>query len=215
MGTKNKSPGSQFNPKGVVQGTTLVCHDSGDPVDCVLDDDGVRRLAVDSLVTIDAQNITVEVNLDSTTDAVRVEDPDTGAHIRVETDGSINVNTEVDASSGDSISIGAHPNQIFDETADTITTAAFEEIYSYTSTADNTRIVLVECTVSTPSILQLKINGAIKRVLRTSPTERNIRFDFSEHRKLTNGQTLSVEAKVERLIKASYSSFTALEGYLE
>ena len=89
MGTK-RSAGTQHNPKGVTQGVTLVDPQSGHPIDTVEDSNGVKRLAVDGNFV--AQNVQAEVNLDSDEDEVAVEDPDTGAHIRVENDGSINAN---------------------------------------------------------------------------------------------------------------------------
>ncbi len=102
MGTK-RSAGTQFNPKGVTQGVTLVDPQSGQPIDTVEDSNGVKRLAVDGNFV--AQNVQAEVNLDSDEDEVAVEDPDTGAHIRVELDGSINANVEVDAADGDNIGL--------------------------------------------------------------------------------------------------------------
>jgi len=214
MSTKsNRSSGTQHTQRGVNQGNVLVDPVSGLPVSVTTDGTGKKRLAVDANIT--AQDIQVNVNLDANEDEVAVADPDTGAHIRVEPDGSINANTEIDANDGDNIAITGHPNQIFDEAADTITTAAFEEIYTYTSANLNTMIRSIECTVSTPATIRLKINGVIKKVLRTSPLERNIKFLFEDDRPLSTGQTVSVEAQVDRLIHASYDCFTSLEGYLK
>jgi len=104
MGTKsNRSSGTQFNPKGMTQGNTLVDPFTGLPIHVITDNAGIRRLAVDANIT--AQNITVDVNLDSDNDQVAVEDPDTGAHIKVELDGSINTNVNINAASGDNIAI--------------------------------------------------------------------------------------------------------------
>jgi len=103
MSTKNKSAGTQFTPKGVTQGTVLVDPVTGKPVSTVEDSNGVRRIAVDGNFV--AQNVQAQVNLDSDEDEVAVEDPDTGAHIRVEPDGSINANVEVDAADGDNIGL--------------------------------------------------------------------------------------------------------------
>lgn len=100
MGTK-KAPGTQFTPKGVVQGVSLVDTTSGQPVDVIEDDNGVRRLAVNT--TIVAQIPQLEVNLNANEDQVAIEDPDTEAHLRIENDGSINVNCEIDAADGDNI----------------------------------------------------------------------------------------------------------------
>lgn len=213
MGTKsNRSAGTQHTPRGITQGNILVCPHTGNPIDSVVDNEGVTRLAVDSSVTIDAP--TIEIDLDPTSDGVHIGDQVTGDLLVVNPDGSINVNTEVDASDGDSIAISAHPNQIFDEGGDTITTAIFEEIYSYTSVDNDTRIINVDVSLGTPSLVRLKINGVTKRELRSSPQQRNVEFVFKEHRPLNNGDVLTVEAKVGRLIQTSYSTFTSLEGYL-
>lgn len=104
MGTKsNRSSGTQHNPRGVTQGVTLVDPKTGNPIDTVVDTNGIKRLAVDANFV--AQNVQANVNLDSNEDEVAVEDPDTGAHIRVELDGSINANVEVDAGDGDNIGL--------------------------------------------------------------------------------------------------------------
>lgn len=104
MATKStKSSGTQHNARGATQGNTLVGPKSGLPIDEVVDSNGTRRLAVDANFV--AQNVQANVNLDSDEDEVAVEDPDTGAHIRVELDGSINVNSEIDAADGDNIAI--------------------------------------------------------------------------------------------------------------
>jgi len=100
MSTKgDRSSGTQHNPRGATQGNTLVDPNTGYPISVITDDQGVRRLAVDANLTV--KNANLEVNLDSADDQVAVEDPDTGAHIRVETNGSINVNVEMDAADGD------------------------------------------------------------------------------------------------------------------
>jgi hypothetical protein len=104
MATKsNRSSGSQINQRGVAQGNTLVDPVTGNPVSVITDNTGKKRLAVDANVSLD--NVTVNVDLNSTDDQVAVEDPNTGAHIRVETNGSINANVEVSAADGDSVAI--------------------------------------------------------------------------------------------------------------
>src|SRR3990172_10746288 len=157
MGTKStRSSGTQFNPKGVTQGNTLIDPNTGDPVSVITDVSGKRRLCVDANIT--AQTIQVNVDLDGTDgDTIAIVDPDSGNSLEINADGSINANTEVDAADGDNIAISAHPFQIFSEVSDSITTPSFEEIFSYTSSNNNTRIIAVECTVSTPSIIRLKI----------------------------------------------------------
>lgn len=214
MGTKNtRSPGSQFTGKGVVQGSSLVSPIDGLPVAVIVDTNGVHRLAVDADLTAD--NITVDIrDLNYKTDSITIGDANTNATLLVNSDGSIDVNSVSSAQSGDSIAISAHPNQIFDEASGTITTTSFTQIYTYTSTNDLTRITHVESTAETPSTFVLKINGIIKRTLRSSPMERNIDFKFEENRTLLNGDILTVEAQVDRLIYTSYATFTSLEGYL-
>lgn len=125
------------------------------------------------------------------------------------------IGVDIDAASGDNIAISAHPFQVFDQGSDTITTANFEEIYTYTSSDDKTFLINLDVTVSTQSVIRVKIDGDIIRERRISHSDRNTEFIFREPRPLTDGQVLTVEAKVERLIKASYTSFTSLEGYLD
>lgn len=76
---------------------------TGVSANIITDGAGVNRVAVDA--NFYAQNVQVSADLDSDEDAVAVEDPDTGAHIRVELDGSINTNTEIDATDGDNIGL--------------------------------------------------------------------------------------------------------------
>lgn len=106
MSTKgDRSSGTQHNPRGATQGNTLVDPNTGYPISVVTDVDGKRRLAVDASLSVD--NVNLNVDLNSDTDQVAVEDPDSGAHIKVNPDGSINVNVTVDAADGDSaLSVG-------------------------------------------------------------------------------------------------------------
>lgn len=114
---------------------------------------------------------------------------------------------------GEEVVVIGHANPIFAQEAYSITTANFEEIFSYTSVASTTRILTINCTASTPSVFQVMINGAQIQEKWSSPTERNVIFTFSEFRPLLFGEILSVEAKVERYIWPSYSSFTSMDGY--
>lgn len=213
MGTKStRSAGTQFTPKGVTQGNILVCPKTGNPIDSVVDGSGITRLAVDASLTV--SNVSVNVDVDYTEDSVHIGDPNTDNTLLINSDGSIDSNVEVDAADGDNIAVSAHPDQIFDENIDTITTSAFENIYTYVSSNNRTKIQVVEGYISTPSLVRLKIDGAIKKQFWTSPLERNFKFVFEEHRSLLSGVTLTVEAKVDRLIFSSYDTFTSLEGYL-
>lgn len=105
MGTKgSRSSGSQYNPKGVVQGTTLVDPNTGKPVDVITDGDGVRRLAVDA--TFNIGDIDVDTRpLDAATDNVAIKDPNTNATLKINPDGSVDTNVEIDAAGGDSVAV--------------------------------------------------------------------------------------------------------------
>src|SRR4030067_416706 len=107
MSTKsNKSSGTQHNPRGVTQGVTLVDSRTGNPIDTVEDSNGVKRLAVDANVTANISGI--EVSLDGTGsggDNVYLVDNVTGNKLKINPDGSIDTNIEVDAADGDNIAI--------------------------------------------------------------------------------------------------------------
>lgn len=105
MGTKGtRSSGTQYNPKGATQGNTLVDPKTGKPVDVITDGFGVRRLAVDTTVTIG--DITVDTRaLDATTDDVAIRDPVTDYALKINADGSIDSNVAIDSAGGDNIAI--------------------------------------------------------------------------------------------------------------
>lgn len=209
----DRSSGTVLTPRGVNQGIVLVDPNTGLPIDVIEDGAGIRRLAVDANIT--AQDVSISVDLDGTDgDTVAIVDPDTGDSLQVEPDGSINVNCALDAKDGDNTAVSSHPNQIFDESSDIITTAGYEEIFSYTSASNLTRVISIESRVSTPSTFRVKINGSIKREKDSSPMDRSITFEFREHRKISSGDTITVEAKVDRFIHTTYDTFTSLEGYL-
>lgn len=100
MGTKSdRSSGTQHTPRGVNQGTVLVDPKTGNPINTI---DG----KLDTNASVSLGDVTVSTDpLTAATDAVRVEDNVTGAHVRVELDGSINANVKVDSSDGDNIAI--------------------------------------------------------------------------------------------------------------
>ena len=98
MGTQsNRSSGSQFNPRGVTQGNTLVDPNTGLPISVIEELDGSRRLAVDANVTIG--DITVDIrDLSPVTDGVFIGDHSSGNRLLVNNDGSINVDVLLSAS---------------------------------------------------------------------------------------------------------------------
>lgn len=105
MSTKSsRSSGTQITQRGVNQGTVLVDPITGLPIDVIEDNAGTKRLAVDANITIDSVTITTD-DLNATDDAVRIEDPNNGNHVKVNADGSIDANVEVDAADGDNIAV--------------------------------------------------------------------------------------------------------------
>jgi hypothetical protein len=207
-----RSSGTQFNARGVTQGNTLVDPITGLPVDVIEDSEGVKRLAVDSNVTAVIDNVSVD--LDPDTDGVYIGDQNTGTSMTVNPDGSIDSNVEVDAADGDNIAISSHPNQVFAAADDTLTTANFEEIFSYVSSDDATRLIRIETTAAANSVFRVKINGTAIRQRRSSSLEKNVEFEFKEHRPLASGDELTVEAKIETRVVSTYETFTSIEGYL-
>lgn len=210
--TSNRSSGTQINKRGITQGNTLVDPISGLPIDVIEDGDGKKRLCVDS--TLEVGSISVDVDLIPADDQVGIGDPDTGDFLKVESDGSINVNIKADSETGDTVAIGAHKVSLFDESAGEITAPVFTEIYSFTSTDSGTRIIALEMTAQTPCIFVIKLNGNTIRMLRSSSLERNMVCHFREPRALPTGATLTVEARVEKMNLSTYSTFTSLEGYI-
>jgi hypothetical protein len=105
MSTKsNRSSGTQHNLRGVTQGNTLVGPKSGLPIDEVVDINGVRRLAVDTSVSISLPP-NLSVDIDYNDDSVAIGDPNTDTLLKINPDGSIDANVEIDAADGDNIAI--------------------------------------------------------------------------------------------------------------
>ena len=213
MATKSsRSSGTQHNQRGVTQGNTLVDPITGLPIDAILDSEGVRRLAVDASVTAIIDNISVD--LDPYEDGVYIGDSITGDLLIIHPDGSIDTNTEIDAQDGDNIAISSHPNQLFEQNLDTLTTANYEEVFTFTSTTSSTRVMKLEATSATNSVFVVKINGVVIKQKRSSALEKNVQFSFSDHRQLFSGDILSVEAKIETRVVAIYETFISMEGYI-
>lgn len=104
MGTKGtRSSGTQITPKGANQGNVLVDPRTGQPVDVVTDVDGVRRIAVDANIT--AQIPQIQVELDYNEDSVQIGDPNTQTTLKINPDGSIDSNVEIDAGDGDNVGL--------------------------------------------------------------------------------------------------------------
>jgi hypothetical protein len=108
MSTKSKrSSGTQHNSRGVTQGNTLVGPKSGLPIDEVVDGAGTRRLAVDAAVSLTLPpNLGVELDgVAPDGDSVHIVDNISGNKMKVNVDGSIDANIEVDAADGDNLAV--------------------------------------------------------------------------------------------------------------
>lgn len=213
MGTKsNRSSGSQITSRGVNQGVSIVGPKSGLPIDEIVDTNGTRRLAVDSTITFDATGLAVDLDFEG--DSVAIGDANSGNTLSIESDGSINTNIKADAKEGDNFSISAHNNQKFAQNSSSISDALVKEIFTYTSTDNNLKLTALHCTVSTPSVFNVYLNGVLCYQKWSSPLERNIIFNFTENRSLLATQIIRVTAQVERYIRPSYSTFVSMEGYI-
>lgn len=163
----------------------------------------------DGSINIETLNAQVAVHIDARDnfptagdvhDSTRIGD---GVNeMKVNPDGSINVALE------------ANQNPLYDQLASSITSGAMTEIYSYTSSSDQTRVKVVESDVSTASVVQVLIDGLVVKERRTSPLERNAIFLFEEPRVVPSGKKLTVRAQVDRFIQPTYETFTSWEGYL-
>jgi len=101
MGT-SRAAGTQVTKKGPIQGVALVDPITGLPIDVIVDEHGTRRLAVDANITVD--DVTVETRpLDASTDNVGIKDKVSGYSLKINADGSIDANCEIDAAGGDNI----------------------------------------------------------------------------------------------------------------
>jgi hypothetical protein len=127
-----------------------------------------------------------------------------------------NISVDIDAKDGDNTAISAHPNQIFDQGADTLDAEdVFKTVFTYTSTSNNTRVQFIEFSADVICKVNVKVNGTTIRSLWTSPIERNIQFPFIEHYPLLVAEALTVEACPFRILKTnSYNTFVSMQSYL-
>jgi ABC-type transporter Mla subunit MlaD len=107
----NRSSGTQHNKKGVTQGVTLVDPKTGFPVEVIQDSDGKYRLAVDAKITAQIGDVNVHLSGTGTDgDNLYLVDNATGNKLKINSDGTIDVNTIISASSGDNIAISDGTN---------------------------------------------------------------------------------------------------------
>lgn len=111
------------------------------------------------------QVVPITVELDAVNDSVRIEDPDTGAHVRVEADGSINANIigdiqiEIDAADGDNIAISDGTN-----TLDINTDGSIKTVQIFTLPFDS---ITATYPSATQEVYQSRIGGVSGTVQQT------------------------------------------------
>lgn len=244
MGTKNRSSGTQQNPRGAAQGVTLVAHESGLPIDSKVDSNGVRRLAVDSTATIENANITVDLDSESG-DSVAIGNTGNSDKLYIHSDGSItirlkdasgapfsvsnplpvqiitsggiDVNTR--ATGGDSIAVSGHPSQIFVEDEVDVTTNTYENILTFTAASNGTNISFVEVTGTVNAVVRMTLNGTVIRKLHCTGTQPNLQFPFPEPRTIGSGDIIRVDVKADKAPPAAMPGganfFASLQGFIE
>lgn len=107
MSTKsNRSAGTQHTQKGVIQGNSLVDPKTGNPVNVVLGPDGKYRLCVDANVTANISGVDVALDgIGPDGDNVYLVDNVTGYKLKINPDGTLDVNVTIDSATGDNIAI--------------------------------------------------------------------------------------------------------------
>jgi hypothetical protein len=215
MGTKsNRSSGTQHNPKGVTQGVTLVCHDTGDPIDCIEDINGVKRLAVDAQITATVGN--VEVNLDGVNpngDSVHLVDATTGDMMKVNPDGSLDANVEVDAADGDNIAIHDSDGDELDIQPDGSINANINVngIYDVTTNPVPDNIGIVGNTRSTSPVDSNQINR-ITSITDSDVHALDVALHNSNGKAIDNNNPLPVINADPDIVPTQFESAVAIAG---
>jgi hypothetical protein len=181
----------------------------------------VNRLATTSVAHIDEvvfNGFDVNMNLDGS-DKIQVTGTN-GNTLEPNPDGSINANVTVTADDGDNIAISRHENP-FRGTAEAtftdtqLSTSAFTQIFSYTSTLNYLRIQQVKVDPATYGTFKVKVNGVLIDQVRNSPTQRTAIIRFPQDEDLNNGAILTVEFKPDRIRIPSFGFFLRLDGYIQ
>ena len=129
------------------------------------------------------------------------------------------VEVDIDADSGDNLSISRHENyrNITDDVdllGTALSTSTYTEIWSYVATED-LRVRILKVKADTLGSFRIKIESNIKDYFRTSPIERNCTFSFIEDLEVLTGDTLTIEFLPERLRITNYNFFFRTEGYVK
>jgi hypothetical protein len=244
VGTKNKSSGTQLNPRGATQGITLVAHESGLPFDSIVDLHGVRRLAVDANVTIGSAIISVDIQSD--TDNIAIRNTADNNELYIESDGTINIrlrdesgaaftdlnplpvkiasavdlNVELSAKDGDTVAVSGHPSQIFPyNSVDIALGGIYTVILTYVAGANDTGIAFAEATGPVEALIRMRLNGVTIRQKRVSASSPNAEFPFFEPRRINIGDTITVEAKLDKnppgFMVGGATFIASVQGFIE
>lgn len=108
---------------------------------------------------------------------------------------------------------GPSTTPIFEELTANMTSLNYQMIFTFTVTQPSTRLLRMYCTAETTSDFQLVLNGDVIGIKRSSPMERNVLFDFYQPRQLMLNDVLEVRGRPERMFRAAYESFVAMEGF--
>jgi len=186
MGTKNSRSGLQYNPKGTTQGNTLVDYRNGEPITTVTDINGNRRLCVDAALSVD--NVVVDTRpLDCTTDNIEICDPTTGAHLHIETDGSINVNTITSAASGDSQLIVGTEDGTLTGTQHVVKVLSDGELLVKSSDVPSTPSIFnVSVPLANVEVSQVLPSNTKKFTIRVRDSKASIQLAYSSGQSSTN-----------------------------
>lgn len=233
MSTKsNRSSGTQHNQRGVAQGMTLVDPKTGLPVTVVLGNDGKYRLAVDAQITANIGNVNVDLDgVGPSGDNVYLVDNITGNKFKINADGSIDTNVELDALDGDNVAIkdsngdeldinndGSINTKIIDPTITNIfneitnvSSAIPTTIISYVAPAD---IKLLQIDVSGTNIayFEVLINGILNAKKYTHFQLLNETFNFNNGLSVLLGQTILVRVTHNRPDVGNFNANILIEN---
>jgi hypothetical protein len=118
---------------------------------------------------------------------------------------------------GSDVTVSAHENPLFIESAFSLTNGLESVVLAYTSSNNKTKITGIFATVSGPVRVRVLINSVEVRRFETSPLERNALILFSEHRPLMSAQQIEVKVELFNFYSyhSPYSGLVSLEGYIK
>lgn len=127
------------------------------------------------------------------------------------------VESIINASSGNSVSISGHLNkeivlQDNDILGTSLNTSTFTSIFTYTAT-DIVNFKLMKTKSDTAGLLQLTLDGVIQDYFRVTASEVNGRFEFAEDLTVSVGSVLEIKFRPDTISLPSYNFFTRAEGY--